>query len=326
MLKKQKGFTLIEIFVALAIGLVLIGGVLSVFVGMKTTTQETSSIGELQENGRFAVSLLTGDLLRQNLWGDLSSNLTSQLLITPAPLPNTLTNDCIGGGINNGSFPQPGIGNFRTIWAQTVNNQSVLSGCIDDAAIGSDVIQIKRVVANPVTPADIQANRYYINSGFENAAIFAGDEAIPAVNQSRVWEYQHHVYYIREDQVGNEVVPVLMQGRLQNGGDAISFNMLVEGIERIHYMFGVDTSGDGVINAYIAASNMLENYWDNVNNTKILGVKLYVLVRSIRPDRNYENDNVYQMGNVSFDAEGDNFRRILYSTTVSMPNATIRTF
>jgi len=324
MLKKQQGFTLLEIFVALAIGLVLIGGVLSVFVGMKTTTQETSSMGELQENGRFAVSLLTDDLLRQNLWGDLSSNLSSTLLISPAPA--NPAGDCIGGGLNNGSFPQAGVGSFRTIWAQTVANINILNGCIDDATIGSDVIQIKRVVANPVAPADIEANRYYINSGFENAAIFGGEEAIPSVNQSRVWEYQHHVYYIREDQVGNDVVPVLMQGRLQNGGNAISFNMLVEGIERIHYMFGVDTSGDGVINAYIAPGNMLDNYWDNANNIKILGVKLYVLVRSIRPDRSYENDNVYQMGDVSFDAAGDNFRRILFSTTVSMPNATIRTF
>ncbi|WP_426369197.1 PilW family protein [Pseudocolwellia sp. HL-MZ7] len=325
MLKKQQGFTLLEIFVALAIGLVLIGGVLSVFVGMKTTTQETSSMGELQENGRFAVSLLTDDLLRQNLWGDLSSNLSSGLLITPAPA--NPAGDCIGGGFNNGSFPQPGVGSFRTIWAQTVDNINILDGCIDDAVIDSDVIQIKRVVANPVAQADIQVNRYYINSGFENAAIFLGNAgAVPTVNQSRIWEYQHHVYYIREDKVGDEVIPVLMQGRLQNAGNAMSFNMLVEGIERIHYMFGVDTSGDGVINAYIAPVNMLENYWDNANNVKILAVKLYVLVRSIRPDRNYDNDNVYQMGDVSFDASGDNYRRILFSTTVSMPNATLRTF
>ena len=325
MLKKQQGFTLLEIFIALAIGLVLIGGVLSVFVGMKTTTQETSSMGELQENGRFAVSLLTDDLLRQNFWGDLSSNLSSTLLTSPAPV--NPAGDCIGGGLNNGSFPQSGVGSFRTIWSQTVANINILNGCIDDAAIGSDVIQIKRVVANPVAPADIQANRYYINSGFENAAIFLGNAGvIPSVNQSRIWEYQHHVYYIREDQVGNDVVPVLMQGRLQNAASAISFNMLVEGIERIHYMFGVDTSGDGVINAYISPVNMIDNYWDNANNIKILGVKLYVLVRSIRPDRSYENDNVYQMGDVSFDAAGDNFRRILFSTTVSMPNATIRTF
>jgi len=327
MLKKQQGFTLVEIFVALAIGLVLIGGVLSVFVGMKTTTQETSSIGELQENGRFAVSLLTDDLLRQNFWGDLTSDLTSQLLVTPAPD----NNGCIGEGINNGSFPQPSAGTFRTIWAQIIpstlinSNVSVLNDCIRDAADGSEVIQIKRVVASPIDPADIENNRYYINAGFESAAIFAGNTPIPVVAQARIWEYQHHVYYIRRDTVGSNVVPVLMQGRLQNAATAMSFNMMVEGIEKIHYMFGVDTDGDDVINAYISPTNMSENFWDNINSN-ILSVKLYVLVRSIRQDRSYENNNIYQMGDEPFDANGDNFRRLLFSTTISMPNATLRTF
>jgi len=329
MLKKQQGFTLVEIFVALAIGLVLIGGVLSVFVGMKTTTQETSSMGELQENGRFAVSLLTDDLLRQNLWGDLTSDLTSQLLVTPTP-PNPFS-DCSGGGINNGSFPKPNVGTFRTIWAQKIpstpiNSEArVLDDCIDDAADGSEVIQIKRVVANPILPADIENNRYYINAGFESAAIFAGNTPIPVVAQARIWEYQHHVYYIRRDTVGSNVVPVLMQGRLQNAATAMSFNMMVEGIEKIHYMFGVDTDGDDVINAYISPTNMSENFWDNINSN-ILSVKLYVLVRSVRPDLSYENNNIYQMGDEPFDANGDNFRRLLFSTTISMPNATLRTF
>jgi type IV pilus assembly protein PilW len=324
MLKKQQGFTLLEIFIALAIGLVLVGGVLSVFVGMKTTTQETSNMGELQENGRFAISLLTDDLLRQNFWGDLNSNLSVDSLIIPAR--NNPIGDCIGEGLNNGSFPQNNGGHFRTLWAQTVANANILGGCIINAKVNSDVIQIKRVVANPIAVANIQTNRYYLNAGFSNGAIFAGGNAIPTVTESRLWEYQHHIYYIREDDVGNDIVPVLMQGRLQNAVTPISFNMLVEGIEKIHYMFGVDTTGDGVIEGYISSPNMLENYWDNANEMRILAVKLYVLTRSIRPDLSYENDNVYQMGDISFDADGDNYRRLLFSTTVSMPNTSLRTF
>lgn len=324
MFKRQQGFTILEVFIALAIGLVLIGGVLSVFVGMKTTTQETSSMGELQENGRFAISLLTDDLLRQNFWGDLNNNLSAESLLIPAR--NNPVGDCIGEGLNNGSFPQKNGSHFRTLWAQTASNANILSGCIINAKVNSDVIQIKRVVANPLAVANIQTNRYYLNAGFVNGVIFAGDDAVPVVPESRLWEYQHHIYYIREDVVGNQVVPVLMQGRLQNAAAPISFNMLVEGVEIIHYMFGVDTTGNGVIDAYISPTNMLENYWDNANEMRILAVKLYVLARSIRPDLSYENDNVYQMGDISFDADGDNYRRLLFSTTVTMPNTSLRTF
>jgi type IV pilus assembly protein PilW len=52
----NKGFALVELIIALSVGLVLFAGVLSIFVGMRTTTAETSSYGELQENGRFAIS------------------------------------------------------------------------------------------------------------------------------------------------------------------------------------------------------------------------------------------------------------------------------
>ncbi|MDG1751295.1 MAG: prepilin-type N-terminal cleavage/methylation domain-containing protein, partial [Thalassotalea sp.] len=109
----HKGFSLIELFIALAVGLGLLAGVLSVFVSMKTTTKETSTYGELQENGRFALSVLSDDLLRQDFWGDYVgtfdlANLNGAALGAPG-------NDCQGEGINNGTFPVA-AGHFRTLW------------------------------------------------------------------------------------------------------------------------------------------------------------------------------------------------------------------
>ncbi len=324
---KQQGFTLLEIFISLVIGLVIIGGVLSVFVGIKSTTTETSSMGELQENGRFAVSLLTDDLLRQNFWGDYIGTLANDTLITNPAAP---VNDCVGGGVNNGSF-HSGIGNFRTLWATAVTTPTILGGCITNAASNSDVLQIKRAIANPVAANELNNNRFYIQSRTDAANIFAGNVAAPILDVSRIWEYQHHIYYVRNDSIGStgEVVPVLVQGRLQNSGATpISFNMLVEGIERIHYMFGVDTDDDGVVNAYMSSNDVPEDAWDNIddgtsNQLSILSVKLYVLVRSIRQDVKYTNNNVYQMGDLEFDANGDNYRRLLFSSTVSLYNSRV---
>lgn len=326
MVKKQGGFTLLEIFIALAIGLVLIGGVLSVFVGMKTTTQETSSMGELQENGRFAMSILTDDLMRQDFWGQLNHPMSSDALTIPAPV--TPAGDCVGGGGNNGSFPQNNNFNFRTLWASNVIGSTILGGCITNAAIGSDVLQVKRVISRPALPANLANNRFYLNAGYDNAAIFAGNAAIPPVANGGLWEYQHHIYYIRNDSVGSsgDVVPVLMQGRLQNTLIPIAFNLLVEGIERVNYMFGVDVNGNGVVNGYMTPANMTNGFWDsaigvgNVNGARILSVKVYVLVRSVRQYPNYENKNKYQMGDTVFDAGGDNYKRLLFSLTVFLYN------
>jgi len=50
---------------------------------------------------------------------------------------------------------------------------------------------------------------------------------------------------------------------------------------------------------------------------------MHVLVRAIRQDFNYENNNVYQLGDESFDANGDHYRRLLFSSTVSLHNSRV---
>ena len=57
-MRKQLGFSLLEVFISLSIGVVLLSGLVSVFIGMRTTSSETSSYGEMQETGRFVISVL----------------------------------------------------------------------------------------------------------------------------------------------------------------------------------------------------------------------------------------------------------------------------
>jgi type IV pilus assembly protein PilW len=52
----QLGFSLVELMVALALGVLLIGGVLSVFSGTKATYQANETLARVQENVRFALS------------------------------------------------------------------------------------------------------------------------------------------------------------------------------------------------------------------------------------------------------------------------------
>lgn len=332
-LKYQQGISILEILISMAVGLVLFAGVLSVFVGIRTTTEETSSYGEMQENGRFAINVLTDDLLRQGFWGDLSVEMDASVLENPAPV---VGGDCSGAGINNNSFPQV-AGHFRTLWGTTVASANIM-GCITDASLNSDLIQIKRVISSPLpAPVAPAANRYYVMSNANSAEIFAGTAALPTIDNSQVWEYQHHIYYVRNDTQGSNTVPVLMQGILRNGtAPPILFQPLVEGIEMVRFMYGVDTDldadtadygtgvGDGDIDAFIPARNMTQALWEN-DGSRILAVKMYVLVRSIMPDPNYENTNTYQLGGSAvqdqFVAPGDNYRRLLFSSTVSLHNA-----
>ena len=334
-MNKQRGFSILEIFIGLALGAVLTAGVLSVFVGMRTTTEETSSIGELQENARFALNVLTDDLLRQGFWGDLPGALSTNALQSFPASPSGL--ECSGGGTNNGTFPTTGTGQFRELWGATVVGGSTMScSTVNNAKTESDLLQLKRAITFPqpqnsdgtlVNPLD--PDRYYLYENGSDAAIFRGNAATPPdVENGRYWQYQHHIYYVREDRQGTNTVPVLVQGRLTS---EMVFGPLVEGIERIRFMYGVDTDGDGAVNAFISATNMTEQMWNNSGNSRILAVKVYVLARSIFPDADYENTQSYQMGdlNVNFlddSGAGDNYRRLLMSSTVTLFNGRVDTW
>ena len=396
-----KGFTLIELMISLSIGLVLFAGVMSVFVGMRSTTSDTSSFGELQENGRFAVSVLTDDLLRQNFWGDLSETFSlSSLSGNPVP-PAAPGNDCVGEGVNNATFPQA-VGPFRTLWGKTIVADSLNPlTCFTTPAntqmmLNSDVIQFKRVVSNPVGAAT--AGNYYLVANLSTGGVFTGDAANsayvygaaadaasaasaasdasdvadaaaaaapddedaaaiadaaadaeiaaandlvtanaavgvavaaggPLIVNPRMWEYQHHVYYVRQELVGNNSVPVLMQGRLANFN--MNFSPIIDGIERIRFMYGIDTEtnpsqpGYGIVNAFVSATNMTPDLWNNIGGTRILAVKVFVLARGINPDTKYTNTNSYQLGDDLPFVPNDNYRRLLFSSTVTLYNTSV---
>ena len=68
-MRKTLGFTLLELMIAMFIGILLLGGVIATYVGMKATTNDTMSIGELQEKGRLALSILRRDIEQVGFWG-----------------------------------------------------------------------------------------------------------------------------------------------------------------------------------------------------------------------------------------------------------------
>ncbi len=55
----QSGLTLVELLVAMAIGLILLTGIFQVFLGSNSIYRTQDSLSRLQENGRFAIELLT---------------------------------------------------------------------------------------------------------------------------------------------------------------------------------------------------------------------------------------------------------------------------
>ena len=58
-----RGMTLVEVMIALVIGLVLTGGVLEIFIASKQSYRSLETLSRLQEGGRIAIMLM-GERLR----------------------------------------------------------------------------------------------------------------------------------------------------------------------------------------------------------------------------------------------------------------------
>jgi len=72
----ERGFSLVELLVAVAVSLIVLGGVIAVMVSSKATYVTQDSLARLQENARFATEFIARDLRMAGYFGcadDLSS-------------------------------------------------------------------------------------------------------------------------------------------------------------------------------------------------------------------------------------------------------------
>ena len=69
----SRGLMLIELMIAMLIGLFLIGGAIAVFIASKRSYTETEAFSRMGESGRFALQLLITDLRRAGFFGEVGA-------------------------------------------------------------------------------------------------------------------------------------------------------------------------------------------------------------------------------------------------------------
>ena len=65
----SRGFSLVELMVALLITLILLAGIGQIFLSSKKSFTIQDSLGRMQENGRYAMETLAQDVRRAGFWG-----------------------------------------------------------------------------------------------------------------------------------------------------------------------------------------------------------------------------------------------------------------
>jgi type IV pilus assembly protein PilW len=67
---RRLGFTLIEMMVGIALGLIVLAVLTAVFVGVSNNRRDMERTGRQIENGRFAIRLLADDIVNAGYFGE----------------------------------------------------------------------------------------------------------------------------------------------------------------------------------------------------------------------------------------------------------------
>lgn len=315
--ERQSGFTLIEMMIAITIGLGILAGLVGVLASTSSNSRTNDRTSELMSNGRYALNTLKQELrqagFRGYTWADP---------MAPASL-GTLTNECLETGATAGTF----ISNVRQgVWG--ANNSNPFSGsCIPSAsyASGNDVLVVRLVAAIPSTT--LSANTVYFQSSYSTGQVFRGTTA-PVFPDSPTplasFAVQTYVYYISPFTVSaseSPLVPALYRVSLQSDG-SMSRELVASGIEHLQVQYGKLIPGTpSTVQFYDTLSGNSTSTaisdWDSVS-----AVRVWLLARNESPEPGYVNNNVYVMGDQTYDYSGtaDNYRRQVFSTVVQLRN------
>ncbi|AUN95494.1 PilW family protein [Pseudazoarcus pumilus] len=297
--RDQRGVSLIELMIGIALSLLLLASVLYVFLSSRQGYDSQERLARLQESSRFAMEAVVEDLRRA---GYLGGNADVET-ITGADDPDnepSCTDEAWGKRIG------------RRIFA--INDSAAGYDCIDNHLRG-DVLVIRYAEAPIVeTPAD---GRLYLRT-----SLFEGQLTVPPETNTVVDEPQWvramtaRAYYVANSgrQCEGEDIPSLWVVAMDADGSPDGPQELVPGVEQFQVLLGVDTDGDRSVDDYVSAGAVAD--WDQV-----IAARVWVLARSECPEGGHSDSFSYAMGDLSpAYTPADNFRRQLSVATVQLRN------
>ncbi|MDX1677921.1 PilW family protein [Arsukibacterium sp.] len=312
-----RGFSLVELLIAMLLGLLLLGFTIQIFTSLSVSSRQSQQLAQLQQSGQLALNLIHNELQNSGFWGGVGlSDIAGAAVDIASPAP-----DCAEDGLDSGSFPVNGE-KFASLYAKVAVAGRQLN-CLTSLVPDSEILQLKRAIGLAVTREELRSNRFYIAPHWQQSRIVHQDSAGLAA-ENLFYPYQHLVFYIQYQRLDDQTVPVLMRKRLvrsTSGMARIATDSVIDGVERLHFEFGIDTNLDGRLNYTLPTSLMTSAHWQQQQG-HIVSIRFYILLRSLMPDPGYVNQQTYQMGVQRFDAPGDHYRRLLLAGSVYFNNAT----
>ncbi len=349
--------TLVELVVAMAIGLVLIAAALTIYAQSRSIDRVNETVARIQEQGRFALSVIEADTELAGFYGFTNIPETFRLIAggnTDAPLATamemrqsaaTVASLPVGAHVCGTNFAldiaeavQGANGAFAMGPGRTAACDPYSSG----AAALTDTLTIRRAETRDALP---EAGRLQIfASRLDSLAgqfVFADGNA-PGVTDAnhRVLNLVVRSYYIARDSVSRPGFPALRVKSLTRSGGSIGFDEdeVMTGIEDLQVQFGIDTGDydndgmidpgadknrDGIPETGGRATRYVAPDYPDLVRFQVVAVRVWLRVRADEPETGFSDDRTYRYADIAYRPAGADraYRRALISRTIAVRNA-----
>jgi len=324
---RTQGFTLVELMVAMVVGLLIVGGAFSLHIGSRDTQIANEAQMDMVADARFAIELITQDLRSAGMWGRTSADSLIDCRDTDPDGPCTPTS-------TGDTPPSPMSGDCRPAWYYDlvpvfahdgdVTGNPYAATCISDSegyVAGTDILEIKYADAFP--PTALLGNQAYIRSNAVNGRIFIGTvppklEARDDHKMTDNFELNAVAYYISNhtDNAGDGI-PSLRRVSLVNS-PGLQNQLLASGVVDLQVQFGIDTDGDKTVDRYVNPNQVgTREDW----MTRVYSAKIWLLMRTDKQMDGVDTEKTFTMAGVSDTYGGqDDYRYFMVSDVVSLRN------
>lgn len=319
---RSHGFSLVELLVAMVVGLIIVSGAFSLHVASRKAQGVNEMQMDMVADARFAIDMIAYDLRHAGMWGGTNkSGLIDCKSTNPCTVQSsggenlpaaTIAGDCANGRYFDLSQPvfaiDDDIGSYTTCIPSAESYQA-----------STDILEIHYADSNVTAAANLRAGQAYIRSNFVNGRVFVGGtqpvlESFDGNALTQNHALYSHTYYIStftDDSTDN--IPSLR--RVALSGSAMQNQILISGVQDLQVQFGEDLTGDQIADRYVNPGNVTD--WSAVYSAKI-----WLVMRSDKPQLGVDTSKSFRVAEKPAVTLGgvDGFRYFMVSSVVNLRN------
>jgi type IV pilus assembly protein PilW len=347
--QRARGFSLVELMVAMTLSLILLGGVIAIFASSRTTYETNDRMARIQESGRFALDSMVRDLRATGYVGcsvaaPFSSTLNNNTTLLwdfsraaqgfdgqgtgflPALDTTLLTASGVNIVLTPGSdvlvvrIPRPGAPIVRVMQPTTVGTDPVIVDLAQQTVFSAgDILMISDCNARAVFQVTARAGNALSHDaagtmpGNSTADLGYAYAGLTDSGGAEVLPMQTVIYYLGRRDTAPANAPPSLWRRVAGGAS----EELVEGVENLQLAFGETTGATVTYRTAGAVTN-----WANV-----VSVNIALLVRSQSEYGNDRDQGTYDLISPALGARvttpNDRHLRQMFATAVSLRNSTL---